>query len=127
MRISKTGSNPSAQHALGSGPQPPGHEPVPGSEITKCILVVTPLTFWACDWSILPMETLLRECSRTAVKLQSVDRSAVTKGLWTIALMCIFQALIVDITNCLAHPPCSQFCVACEKWDLFFWTASNFL
>jgi len=45
MRISKTGSNPSAQHALGSGPQPPGHEPVPGSEITKCILVVTPLTF----------------------------------------------------------------------------------
>jgi len=34
---------------------------------------------WACDWSILPMEPLLREHSRTAVKLSSVDRSAVTK------------------------------------------------
>jgi len=34
---------------------------VPGHEITKCILVVVkPLDFWACDWSNLPMEALLR-------------------------------------------------------------------
>jgi len=39
----------------GGGPQSPGRE------ITKCILVVTPPAFWACDWSILPMQTLLQE------------------------------------------------------------------
>ena len=53
VRVSDTASNTSAQHAYGSGPQ------APGREITKCILVVTPLAFWACDWSILPIETLL--------------------------------------------------------------------
>jgi len=37
---------------------------VPGREITKCVL-----------------EALLQECSRAAVKLSSVDRSAVTKRL----------------------------------------------
>jgi len=41
---------------------PWGNDPqTPGRKITKCILVVTPLTFWACDWSIHPVETLLRE------------------------------------------------------------------
>jgi len=54
-RISKTASNTSAQNALGSGPQ------APSREITKCLLVVTPLAFWACDWPILPIETLLQE------------------------------------------------------------------
>jgi len=62
-RISKTSLNSSAQHALGSGPQ------APGREITKCILVVTPLAFWACDWPILPIETLLREYSRAGGKI----------------------------------------------------------
>jgi len=38
----------------------------PGREIAKCVLVVTPRAFWACDWSILPMEALLREYSRAA-------------------------------------------------------------
>jgi len=31
-----------------------------GREIAECILVVTPLDFWACDWPILPVEALLR-------------------------------------------------------------------
>jgi len=48
MQISKTGSKTRMQH-----------KPRPGGEITQCILVVTPLAFWACDWSILPIETLL--------------------------------------------------------------------
>jgi len=46
---------------------------VPGREITKCMLMVTPLAFWACDCSILPMETLLQEYCRAALKLSSVD------------------------------------------------------
>jgi len=33
---------------------------IPDREITNCILVVTPLAFWACDWLVLPMEALLR-------------------------------------------------------------------
>jgi len=49
------------------------------------------------------LETLLREYSRTAVKLSSIDR-AVTKGLGTTALVYIFQILIVDIKDCLGHP-----------------------
>jgi len=32
-----------------------------GHEITKCMLVVTSLASWVCDWSILPIETLLWE------------------------------------------------------------------
>jgi len=32
---------------------------IPGHEIANFQLVVTPLTFWACNWSILPMEALL--------------------------------------------------------------------
>jgi len=45
-----------------SSPLPPGRGfLVPGREITKrVILIVTPLTFRTCDWSILPMEALLR-------------------------------------------------------------------
>jgi len=31
-----------------------------GREITKCLLVVTQLAFWAWDWPIFPMEALLR-------------------------------------------------------------------
>jgi len=84
--------------------------------------VVTPLAFWTCDWSILPIETLLREYSRAAVKLSSIDRSAVTKGLGTIALVYIFQTLIEDIKDCLGHPQRSQLCVACENYDLSIWT-----
>jgi len=57
--------NSVAQHAKDSGPQ------ATGREITECILVVTPLAFWACDWLILPLETLLREYFRAAVKLSS--------------------------------------------------------
>jgi len=38
---------------------------------------VIPLTFWACDWSIIPMEALLREHYRDAVKSSSVDCPAV--------------------------------------------------
>jgi len=72
MRISKTASNTSAQHALCQWSSILGHEPVPGREITKCILVVTPLVFCACDWSILPMETRLQEYSRAAVKCHSL-------------------------------------------------------
>jgi len=33
---------------------------IPGREIALCMLVVTPLAFWECDWSIVPMEALLR-------------------------------------------------------------------
>jgi len=62
---------------------------------------MTPLTFRAFDWSILPIETLLREYSRAAVKLSSVDRSAVTKGL---GIVFIFQTLIVYVKDCLGHP-----------------------
>jgi len=40
---------------------------------------VIPLTFWACDWSIIPMEALLREHYRDAVKSSSVDCPAVPK------------------------------------------------
>jgi len=47
--------------------------------------MVTPLAFWACDWQILIMETLLREYSQATVKLSSVDRSTFTKGLGTTA------------------------------------------
>jgi len=36
--------------------------------------------------------------------------------------MHIFHTLIVDINSCLGHPQYSQLGVACEKWDLFFWT-----
>jgi len=82
----------------GNGPQPPGHE------ITKCILVVIPLAFWTCNWSILLIETLLQEYSRAAVKLSSIDQSAVTEGLGTAALVYIFQALTVDIKDCLGYP-----------------------
>jgi len=57
--------NSVAQHAKDSGPQ------ATGREIMKYILVVTPLAFWACDWLILPLETLLREYFRAAVKLSS--------------------------------------------------------
>jgi len=89
--------------------------------------MVTPLAFYACDWSILPMETPLQEYPRALVKLSSVDRSSVTKGWGTTALVYIFQKLIVDMKDCLGHPQRSQLCVACEKWDLSFWTASNFL
>jgi len=46
----------------GSGSQSPGRE------ISKCILVVTPLAFWTCDWSIRRIETLFQEYSRAAVK-----------------------------------------------------------
>jgi len=42
-----------------SGPKP-ADQLIPGREITQGILVVTPLAFWACDWSILPVEALLR-------------------------------------------------------------------
>jgi len=98
VRISKTASNTSEQHDCGSVPQ------VPDRDITKCVLVVIPLAFSACNWSVLPTETLLREYSRAAEKLSSIDQSAVTKGLGTIALVYIFQTLIVDITDCLGHP-----------------------
>jgi len=86
--------------------------------------MVTPFAFWACDWSILHIETLLREYSRVAVKLSSVDRSAVTKGLGSTALLYIFQTLIADIKDCLRHPQRSQLCEACEN---LFGPASNFL
>jgi len=62
--------------------------------ITKCILVVTPLVFWACDWLILPIETLLREYSLAAVKLSKFYWSAITKGLGTTTSVYIFQTLI---------------------------------
>ena len=116
--------------------------------------MVSLLACWACDWSIVSTETLLREhshgqltlmtsgsfrwpckinkhclsvChSRAAVKLSSVDRSAVTKGLGTAALVYIFQALNVDIKDCLGHPHRSQ-CVDREKYDLSFWTCFKLL
>jgi len=84
------------------------------------MLVVTPLSLWACDWSILLMETLLLEYSRAAIKLSSVNLSTVTKAVGITALMYIFQTLIVDIKNCLGYPQCSQLYVLCEKWDLSF-------
>jgi len=68
------------------------------------ILVVTPLASWTCDWSIVPIETLLQEHSRAAVKLSCIGRSAVTKALGTTALVYIFQILLVDIKDCLGHP-----------------------
>ena len=77
--------------------------PVNLSKFTKCTLVVTPLAFWACDWPNLPTETLLQEYSRPAVKLSSIDRSAVTKESGTTALVYIFETLIVDIKDCLGH------------------------
>jgi len=91
--------------------------PRTGPRNYKCILVVTPLAFWECDWSILPMATRLREYSRTraAAILSSVHRSAVTKGLGTTTLMHIFQTLIIDIKDCLGHPQRSQLCAACEN------------
>jgi len=60
--------------------------------------------FWACDWLILPMETLLQEYSRAAVKLSCNDRSAVAKRLGTTALVYIFQTFVLDIKDCLGHP-----------------------
>jgi len=65
---------------------------------------MTPLAFWACAWWILPIEIPLREYSRAAVKLSSIDRSAITKGLGTTALVYIFQTLVVDMKDCLGHP-----------------------
>jgi len=91
-------SNTIAQHAYGSDPQSPARE------IAKCILVVTPLAFWAFGCSIPPTETLLLEYSRAAVRLSSNDRSAVTKGLGTTALVYIFQTIIVEMKYCLGHP-----------------------
>jgi len=67
----------------GSGPQLPGHETVTDRESTKCILVISPLALWACDWLILPVETLLQKDSQAAVKLSRVGRSALTKALGT--------------------------------------------
>ena len=107
-------SNTSAQHSLGLWSSTPNHEPVPGIKITKCILVVTPLAFWACDWSILPMETLLREYSLAAMKLSNIDRSAVAKGLGKTALVYIFQTIIVDKKRLLATP--TAFSVMCSSW-----------
>ena len=127
MRISISGSNTSAQRALGQWSSALGHGPILGGEITQCILVVTPLAYCACDWSIFPLETLLQEYSQAAVKLPSLDRSAVTKRLVTTALMYIFQTLIIDIKDCLGHPQRSQLCLASEKLELSFWTTSNFL
>jgi len=98
-QTSKTVGHTSAQHALGQWPStPPGRKPVPGRQITKCILVVTALTFWACGWLILLMEALLRVWAypRAAATLSSADRSAVTKGLGTAALVYIFENFIVD-------------------------------
>jgi len=47
--------------------------------------------------------------------LSSVDRSAVTKGLGTTALMYyIFQTIIADIKDYLGHQQRSQLCVAYE-------------
>jgi len=66
--------------------------------------MVIPLAFWACNWSVLPTETLLREYSQAAVKLSSIDQSAVTEGLGTIALVYIFQTVTADIKYCLGHP-----------------------
>ena len=59
--------------------------PIPGRKITKCMLVVSPLAFWACDWSIFPMEALLHARS-TATPRQtlSVNRSPATKRLGTL-------------------------------------------
>jgi len=42
--------------------------------------------------------------SRAAVKLSSIERSAVTKGLETTVLVHIFQTLTADIKDCLGHP-----------------------
>jgi len=50
------------------------------------------------------METLLREYSRAAVKLSSVGRSAITKGLGTTALVYTFQTPILNIKDFLGHP-----------------------
>jgi len=44
-----------------------------------------------------------------------------------IVILYSFQTLIVDIKDCLGHPWRYQLCVACEKWDLSFWTTSNFI
>ena len=58
----------------------------------------------APPWLRLCIATLFREYSRAAVKLLSIDRSAVTQGLRTIALVYIFQTLTADIKECLGHP-----------------------
>jgi len=52
----------------------------------------------------------LRVYSRAAVKLSSVERSPVTKGLKTAAFVYIFENFTVGIRNCLGDPQCSQLC-----------------
>jgi len=84
----------------GNGPQPRATTGT-GPRNYKSILVVTPLAFCVCDWSILHVETLLREYSWAEVKLPSIDRPAVTKRLGITALVYIFQTLVVDIKDCL--------------------------
>jgi len=64
-----------------SDPQPPRRI------FTKCTLVVTPLAFCLCEWSIPSMEALLREYSRVAVNCQA---SAVTQRLRNTVLRCSF-------------------------------------
>jgi len=123
VRISKTVPNTSVQHALGQCSSTPRSRTGTGQRHSKGILVVTPLTFWACDLSIPPMEILLRKYTQATVKLPRIDLSAVTKGLGNTALLYIFQTLIVEIRDCLGHPQHSQLCVPCEKWDLSFWTS----
>ena len=124
--ISKTVSNTSVQHALWQCSSTPRSRTGTGPRNSKRILVVTQLTFWACDLSIPPMKILLRKYTQATVKLLRIDWSAVKKGLGNTALVHIFQTLIRN-KRLFGTPTAFSVMRTFEKWNLSFGPASNFL
>ena len=125
MRISKTVSNTNAQHASGQWSTTSGHNRYRAAKLQKYTGGDT--TRFLCVWLVdssrgNTVARVLLGRGKIAKHWPARGYKKVGDHCFSVYLSntcCRYKRLFVTLIR-------SQLCVACENWDLSFWTASNF-
>ena len=126
MRISKTVSNTNAQHASGQWSTTSGHNRYRAAKLQKYTGGDT--TRFLCVWLV--DSSRGNTVARVLLGRGKIAEHWPTRGYKKVRDHHCFSVYLSN-TCCrykrlFVTPIHSQLCVACEKWDLSFWTASNF-